>query len=105
MHTDQPLAPPKEIRAFVEKEYPQLAGGRISIGLWGDHYRVVVEDASHVLHTLHIPLETQRSAPIANSSSFNPSDLLVPKVADQAHSKNYELRNADHNAQPEDQAT
>jgi hypothetical protein len=67
MHTNQPLASPEEIRAFVEKEYPQFTGGRISIGLLGDHYRVVVEDASHVLHTLHISLETQLSAPIAKS--------------------------------------
>jgi hypothetical protein len=77
MHTNQPLASRQEIRAFVEKEYPQLTGGRMSIGLAGDHYRVVVEDASHVLNTLHIPLETWRSAPIANSSSFNPSDQAV----------------------------
>ena len=57
----------KEIRAFAEKEYPELTGGRISIGLLGNHYRVVVEDDSHVLHTIHIPLETQRSAPTAKS--------------------------------------
>ena len=65
MQTNRPLASREEIRAFVEKEYPELTGGRISIGLLGDHYRVVVEDASHVLHTIHIPLETQRLAPIA----------------------------------------
>ena len=67
MHSNQPLAYREEIRAFVEKEYPELTGGRISIGLLGDHYRVVVEDASHVLHTIRIPLETQLSAPIAKS--------------------------------------
>jgi len=40
-----------------------------------------------------------------SSNSFNPSDLLLlAKVADQAHSKIYELRNADRNTQPEDQA-
>ena len=66
MHTNQPLASPEEIRAFVEKEYPELTGGRISIGLSRDYYRVVMEDASHALHTIHIPLETQ-SAPIAKS--------------------------------------
>ncbi len=63
----QPLASREEIRAFVEKEYPELTGGRISIGLFGDHYRVVVEDASQVLHTIRIPVETQLSAPIAKS--------------------------------------
>jgi hypothetical protein len=67
MHSNQPLAYREEIRAFVEKEYPELTGGRISIGLLGDSYRVVVEDASHVLRTIHIPLETLRSAPIAKS--------------------------------------
>ena len=67
MHSNQPLAYREEIRAFVEKEYPELTGGRISIGLLGDHYRVVVEDTSCVLHTIHIPLETLRSAPIAKS--------------------------------------
>jgi hypothetical protein len=67
MHTNQPLASREEIRAFVKKEYPELTGGRISIGLLGDQYRVMVEDASRVLHTIHIPLETQRSAPIAKS--------------------------------------
>ena len=71
MHTNQPLASREEIRAFVEKEYPELTGGRISIGLLGDHYRVVVEDASHVLHTIHIPLETLRSAPIAKSPAVS----------------------------------
>jgi hypothetical protein len=60
MHTNQPLASREEIRAFVEKEYPELTGGRISIGLFGDHYRVVVEDSSHVLHSIQIPLETLR---------------------------------------------
>jgi hypothetical protein len=69
MLTNQPLASREEIRAFVEKEYPELNGGRISIGLMGDHCRVVVEDASHVLHTIHIPLETLRSAPIAKSQA------------------------------------
>ena len=67
MHSNQPLAYREEIRAFLEKEYPELTGGRISIGLLDDHYRVVVEDASHVLHTIHIPLETLQSAPIAKS--------------------------------------
>jgi hypothetical protein len=67
MHTNQPLASREEIRAFVEKEYPELIGGRISIGLLGDHYRLAVKDASHVLHTIHIPLETLRSAPITKS--------------------------------------
>ncbi|HXT40668.1 MAG TPA: hypothetical protein VN887_11705 [Candidatus Angelobacter sp.] len=67
MHSNQPPAYREEIRAFVEEEYPELTGGRISIGLVGDYYRVVVEDASHVLHTIHIPLETLRSAPIAKS--------------------------------------
>jgi hypothetical protein len=67
MHTNQPLASREEIRAFVENEYPELAGGRISIGLSGDYYRVVMKDASHALHTIHIPLETQLSAPIAKS--------------------------------------
>ena len=60
MHSNQPLAYREEIRAFVEKEYPQFTGGRISIGLLGDHYRVVVEDASHVLHTIRLPLEPLR---------------------------------------------
>jgi hypothetical protein len=60
MHTNQPLASREEIRAFVEKEHPELTGGRISIGLLGDNYRVSVEDASHVLHTIHIPVETLR---------------------------------------------
>ena len=69
MHTNQPLAYREEVRALVENEYPELTGGRISIGLLGDHCRVVVEDASHVLHTIHIPLETLRSAPIAKSSA------------------------------------
>jgi hypothetical protein len=67
MHTNQPLTSHEEIRAFVEKEYPELSGGRISIGLLGNHCRVVVEDAFHVSHTIHIPLETLRSAPIAKS--------------------------------------
>jgi hypothetical protein len=67
MHTNQPLASREEIRAFVEKEYPELTGGRISIGLLGDYYRVVVEDASRVMHTIRIPLEMVRSAPIAKS--------------------------------------
>ena len=69
MHTNQPPASREEIREFVEKEYPALTAGRISIGLLGDHYRVVVEDASHVRHTIHIPLETLRSAPIAKSQA------------------------------------
>ena len=30
---------------------------RLRIGLLGDHYRVVVEDASHVLQTINIPLK------------------------------------------------
>ena len=60
MHTNQPLASHEEIRAFVEKEYPELTGGRISIGLRGDRYRVVVEDAFYALHTIHIPLEKLR---------------------------------------------
>lgn len=60
MHTNQPLASHEEIRAFVEKEYPELTGGKISIGLLGDRYRVVVKDASHVSHTIHIPLEALR---------------------------------------------
>ena len=68
-HTNHPLATPEEIRAFIDKEYPELTGGRISIGLLGDHYRVVVEDTSCVLHTIHIPLETLRSAPIAKSAA------------------------------------
>jgi len=39
------------------------------------------------------------------SSSFNASDLLLlAKVADQAHSKIYELRAGDRNAQPDDEA-
>lgn len=57
MQTNLRLASRDEIRAFVEKEHPELTGGRISIGLSGDHYRVVVEDASLVLHTIRIPLE------------------------------------------------
>ena len=39
-HTNQPLARPEEIRAFIDKEYPELTGGQISIGLLGNHYRV-----------------------------------------------------------------
>ena len=40
-----------------------------------------------------------------SSSSFSLSELLLlSKVADQAHSKVYELRAKDRNAQPEDQA-
>jgi hypothetical protein len=40
-----------------------------------------------------------------SSSSFSVSELLLlSKVADQAHSKIYELRANDRNAQPEDQA-
>jgi hypothetical protein len=60
MHTNQPLASREEIRAFVEKQYPELTGGRISVSLLGDRYRVVVEDAFHALHTIHIPLEKLR---------------------------------------------
>ena len=62
MQSNQQPAYLEEIRAFVQKEYPELTGGRISIGLLGDHYRVVVEDASRVLHTIHIPLETLEQA-------------------------------------------
>ena len=40
-----------------------------------------------------------------SSTSFSVSELLLlSKVADQAHSKIYELRANDRNAQPEDQA-
>jgi hypothetical protein len=60
MRTNQPLPSSEELRAFVEKEYPELAGGKISIGFLGDRYRLVVQDASHVLHTIHIPLEALR---------------------------------------------
>jgi hypothetical protein len=60
MQTNPPLASREEIRAFVAKEYPELTGRRISIGLVGDRYRVVVEDAFHALHTIHIPLEKLR---------------------------------------------
>lgn len=60
MHRNQPLASREEIRAFVEKEYPELTGGPMSIGPLGDSYRVVVEDTFHVLHTIHISFETLR---------------------------------------------
>lgn len=60
MQTNSPLASHEEIRASVENEYPELTGGRISIGLLDDRYRVVVEDAVHALHTIHIPLEKLR---------------------------------------------
>ena len=60
MQTNQPLASREEIRAFIEKEYPELTGERISIGLLDDRYHVVVEDASRVLHTIHIPFEKLR---------------------------------------------
>jgi hypothetical protein len=53
MHTNQPLASREEIRAFIEREYPELAGGDISIGLLGKHYRVMVKDAAHGWHTIH----------------------------------------------------
>jgi hypothetical protein len=62
MQRNQPLASRDQIRALVKKEYPDLTGPRISIGLLGDHYRVVVEDAAHVSHTIYIPIETLRSA-------------------------------------------
>lgn len=60
MQTNQSLASREEIRAFVEREYPYLVGGLISIGFLGNHYRVVVKDASHLLHTIHIPLDMLR---------------------------------------------
>ena len=62
MQRNQSLASRDEIRALVEKQHPELTGTRLSIGLWGDRYRVVVEDAAHVLHTIYIPIETRRSA-------------------------------------------
>ena len=57
MQTNQPLASRERIQALVEKEYPELTGSQISIGLLGNHYRVVVEDEAYVLHTIHIPIE------------------------------------------------
>ena len=59
-HTNQPLARPEEIRAFIDKEYPELTGGQISSGLLGNHYRVIVKDAAHILHTIHIPVDALR---------------------------------------------
>ncbi len=59
-HTNQPLATPEEIRAFIDEEYPELAGRQISIGLLGNHYRVIVKDAVHILHTIHIPVDAFR---------------------------------------------
>jgi hypothetical protein len=59
-HTNQPLATPEEIRAFIDKEYPELTGGQISISLLGNRYRVIVKDAAHVSHTIHVPVDAFR---------------------------------------------
>ena len=59
-HTNQPLARPEEIRAFIDKEYPELTGGQISVGHLGNHYRVIVKDAARILHTIHIPVDALR---------------------------------------------
>jgi hypothetical protein len=50
-----------------KKNTRNLTGGEISIGLLGDHYRVVVEDASHILHTIHIHPHTYRSTAIGSN--------------------------------------
>ena len=60
MQTSEPLASCEKIRAYIEEQYPELTGGEISIGLLGNHYRVMVKDQAHVWHTIHIPLETLR---------------------------------------------
>jgi len=59
-HTNQQLATPEEIRDFIDTEYPELTSAQISISLQGNHYRVIVKDAAHILHTIHIPVDALR---------------------------------------------
>lgn len=78
MQTNQPFTSREEIRAFVEKEYPELSGGRISIGFLGDHYRVVVEDAS----LAHHPYPSRNTAIGSNRDDCGPRpQLTYPKEA------------------------
>ena len=56
MPTSQALASPDRIRSYIYREYPELAGYEISIGLLGGVYRIVVKDRFHILHTLNIPV-------------------------------------------------
>jgi hypothetical protein len=59
-HTSQPLAAPEAIRALIDREYPELTGGPISISLLGNRYRVIVKDVAHLSHTIHIPVDALR---------------------------------------------
>jgi hypothetical protein len=56
MTTSQALASPDRICSYIYREYPELAGYEISVGLLGGVYRIVVKDRFHVLHTLNIPV-------------------------------------------------
>jgi len=58
--TSQPLASRSRIHEYIYREYPELAGCKISIGRLGNVYRIIVTDRFHVLHTLNIPVSEIR---------------------------------------------
>jgi hypothetical protein len=47
--------PERRMKAYIKRNYPELAGCEIAIGVLGNYYRVIVTDPLSVNHTLRIP--------------------------------------------------
>ena len=45
-----------QIREFIYRECPELAGARLSIGKLGNQFQVIATDQFHVMHTLKFTL-------------------------------------------------
>ena len=45
----------RRMKAYIKRNYPELAGCELAIGVLGNYYRVIVIDPSNVNHTLRIP--------------------------------------------------
>lgn len=45
-----------KIRKYIRRNYPELAGCKISIGQQGNTYRLLICDPFHVLHTIHVDI-------------------------------------------------
>ena len=45
----------RRMKAYIKRNYPELAAREITIGVLGSDFRVIVTDTLNVVHTLRIP--------------------------------------------------
>jgi hypothetical protein len=54
------LLTPGQLRKCIDRNYPELVGCEMAIGLLGDTYRITISDQFHVLHILKINIDATK---------------------------------------------